>query len=353
VTRLLIRLTLFVVVIGIAAAAAASFGFARVYEPYQGYSTGEQFVEIAPGSGPATIGQRLVDAGVVRDPLTFRGALWLSGRARELKAGEYRFDRPMNAMEVVDKLVRGEVYRRLVTFREGLAIREMAAVYEQAGLGTAADFEKAAQDASVIRDVDPKAPNLEGYLFPDTYSLARVTPAPVLIRQMVGSFKKVYDDRLRDAASAQGLTIREVVTLASLVEKETAVPEERPVVAAVYLNRLKKGMPMQADPTVIYAMQQAGKYDGNIRKADLQLESPYNTYRYPGLPPGPIASPGQAALEAAVRPAQADYLYFVSRNDGSHVFARTLDEHNRNVHEWQIKFFRDRRRSAATNRSPQ
>jgi UPF0755 protein len=169
---------------------------------------------------------------------------------------------------------------------------------------------------------------------------------------MVSSFKKVFGDKLRAAASAQGLTVREAVTLASLVEKETAVAEERPIVAAVYLNRRKIGMPMQADPTVLYAMQLAGNESGNIRRDDLQIDSPYNTYRYPGLPPGPIASPGQASLEAAVNPAPADYLYFVSRNDGSHVFARTLDEHNRNVHEWQIKFFRDRRAAMPTNQAP-
>lgn len=169
---------------------------------------------------------------------------------------------------------------------------------------------------------------------------------------MVASFKKVFDGGLRDAARAQGLTVREAVTLASLVEKETAVADERAVVAAVYLNRRKIGMPMQADPTVIYAMQRAGRYNGNIRRDDLQMDSPYNTYRYPGLPPGPIASPGRASLAASTRPAPVDYLYFVSRNDGSHVFARTLDDHNRNVHEWQIKYFRERRAAAATNSSP-
>jgi UPF0755 protein len=157
---------------------------------------------------------------------------------------------------------------------------------------------------------------------------------------------------MRAAAKEQGLTVREAVTLASLVEKETAVAEERPIVAAVYLNRKKLRMPMQADPTVIYALQRAGRYTGNLRRDDLQFDSPYNTYRYPGLPPGPIASPGRASLEAAVKPAAVDYVYFVSRNDGSHVFARTLDEHNKNVHEWQVKFFRDRRATGGTNSSP-
>lgn len=350
--RILLRIVLLLIVLAVAVAVAGYFGFTRVHENFKGYAANEQFVEIPSGSGPATIGQRLVDAGVVRDSLTFRAAVWLSGRARALQAGEYRFDRPMSAMEVVNKIARGEVYRRLVTFREGLTIREMARVYEEAGLGPSADFEKAARDGSAVRDLDPDAPDLEGYLFPETYSLGRETPASSLVAQMVASFRKAFTSELRDSAATQGLSVRQTVTLASLVEKETAVPEERALVAAVYLNRRKLGMPMQADPTVIFAMERTGRYDGNIRREDLQIDSPYNTYRYPGLPPGPIAAPGQASLVAAANPAQVDYLYFVSRNDGSHVFARTLEEHNRNVHEWQVKFFRDRRSAPPANSSP-
>jgi UPF0755 protein len=160
---------------------------------------------------------------------------------------------------------------------------------------------------------------------------------------MVTLFKRAFTPELRERIAARGLTVREAVTVASLVEKETAVPEERPIVAAVYLNRKRIGMPMQADPTVIYALEKAGRYDGNIRRADLQFDSPYNTYRYPGLPPGPIAAPGRAALEAVGNPADTDYLYFVSRNDGSHIFSRTYEEHNRNVREWQIEYFRRQR----------
>jgi UPF0755 protein len=283
---------------------------------------------------------------VVRDALTFRAAVWLSGRARDLKAGEYRFDQPMSAAEVLDKIARGDVYRRLVTFREGLTIREMARVFEEAGLGKAADFEAAARNPDAVRAIDPAARDLEGYLFPETYTLRRDTQPAVLVDQMTGLFSRTFTPALQEAAKAQGLTVRQAVTLASLVEKETAISEERPLVAAVYLNRQKLGMPMQADPTVIYALQKAGRYDGNLRREDLQFDSPYNTYRYPGLPPGPIAAPGKASLEAAVNPAPVDYLYFVSRNDGSHVFARTLEEHNRNVQEWQIKFFRERRQGS-------
>jgi UPF0755 protein len=341
--RLVKYILILVVLVAVAGGLAVYFGVSRVHEPYRGYDTADVFVDVPAGAGPATIGQRLVAAGVVRDELTFRGAVWLSGHARDLKAGEYQFAEPMTAREVIDKIARGDVYRRRITFREGLTIPEMAAVFEQSGFGTAAAFTQAASDATLISELDPAARNLEGYLFPETYSLPRETPASVLIEQMVGLFHKALTPAIREGITAQGLSIREAVTVASLVEKETAVAGERPLVAAVYLNRKRIGMPMQADPTVIYALQLAGRYDGNIRRADLQFDSPYNTYRYPGLPPGPIASPGRAALEAVAQPADADYLYFVSRNDGSHVFSRTLAEHNRNVREWQIEYFRRQR----------
>jgi UPF0755 protein len=341
--RLLKYLLLIGLVVVVVLGAAAYFGFNRIYQSYKGYEAAEVFVDVPPGAGPVAIGQRLVDAGVVQDSVTFRGALWVSGRARDLKAGEYRFTDAMTPLEVIDKIARGDVYRRAITFREGLTIREMARVFEDSGFGTAADFEKAASDPAAIRDIDATAPDLEGYLFPETYALPRNTPASALVAQMVSHFEKSFTPEMREAVKGRGLSIREAVTLASLVEKETAVDNERPIVAAVYLNRHRIGMPMQADPTVIYALQRAGRYNGNIRRDDLQFDSPYNTYRYPGLPPGPIAAPGRAALEAVAKPADVDYLYFVSKNDGSHVFARTLDEHNRNVREWQVEYFRRQR----------
>jgi UPF0755 protein len=341
--RLVKFLVVLVVVLAVAGGSALYFGFRRIHEPHKGYEAAELFVDVAAGTGPATIGQQLAEAGVVRDAPTFRAALWVSGRARDLQAGHYRFDRAMTPLEVIDKIARGDVYRRLITFREGLTIPEMAAVYEEAGFGSKAAFLKAASDPDPIRDVDPAAPDLEGYLFPETYTLARETSAAALVAQMVGLFEKMFTPAMREAVKSRGLTVREAVTLASLVERETGLPEERPMVAAVYLNRKRVGMPMQADPTVIYALQRAGRYDGNLRREDLQYDSPYNTYRYAGLPPGPIAAPGKASLEAVVQPADVDYLYFVSKNDGSHVFASTLDEHNRNVQRWQVEFFRQQR----------
>ena len=338
--RWVVRLCILLVLIAVVAGAAGWMLYQRTVEPFRGYATAEQFVDVASGQGSMAIGRRLVEAGIVRDELTFRVALLVSGRARDLKAGEYRFDQPLSAIEVIDRVAKGDVYKRLLTFAEGLTIAEMAKVFEERGFGSAADFSRAAKDPSLIRDLDPKAPDLEGYLFPETYALPRSTPAAEVVEQMVALFKQMFDADLRAAASAAGLSVREVVTLASLVEKETAQAAERPMVAAVYRNRLTLHMPMQADPTVIYALQKAGRYSGNIRRDDLQFDSPYNTYRYAGLPPGPIASPGLAALQAAVRPADVKHLYFVSRNDGTHVFADTLAEHNRNVATWQVRFFR-------------
>jgi UPF0755 protein len=342
--RRLITFVLFIaLILAIGTGIFGSILWGRMHEPFKGYGAAEQFVEIPSGATTNEIGHRLVDAGVVRDMLVFRAAMRWAGRSRSLKAGEYRFDAPMNVVQVVDKLGRGDVHARRITFPEGLTIADMSKIYESRGFGPAADFVKAAGDASIIKDLDPRAPDLEGYLYPETYAIPRGTPASKLVGLMVERFREAYPDALQAQARAQGLTTREVVTIASLVEKETAQEEERPLVAAVYRNRMKIGMGMQADPTVIYALQKAGRYDGNIRRGDLDFDSPYNTYKHAGLPPGPIASPRRASLAAAVNPADVQYIYFVSRNDGSHVFATTLAEHNRNVRQFQILFFREKR----------
>jgi UPF0755 protein len=311
--------------------------YSGVQRPYQGFEGAERFVDIPQGTGTAAMARRLADAGVVRSPEAFRLAVWMKGSGRRLQAGEYRFDRPMSPAEVVDKLARGDVYVRAITFREGLTIWDMASVYENAEFGTASDFMAASKRADLIRDIDPEARDLEGYLFPDTYTLPRSATAEQLVERMVAQFRKVLTPELKQQAADRGLTVRELVTLASLVEKETGKADERTTVAGVYTNRLRIGMGLQCDPTVIYALMLAGRYDGNIRRADLQIDSPYNTYRYAGLPPGPIAAPGAASLHAAANPADVPYFYFVSRNDGSHVFSTTLDEHNKAVYEYQIR----------------
>jgi UPF0755 protein len=338
------------VVLGVASGIGVAAALRAVETPFQGYQTSEQFVEIAPGTGTAAIGDQLARAGVVSHPLVFRLALWRTGQARLLKAGDYQFTRPLSARDVVGQIARGEVYARTITFREGLTLREMADHFRAQGFGAADDFLEAARAAALISDLDPEATDLEGYLFPDTYALPRRASAADLVVRMVTLFRRHYEGPLFTAVREAGLTTRQVVTLASLVEKETARADERPLVAAVYRNRWKIGMGMQADPTVIYALVQRGAYTGNLTRADLQVDSPYNTYRYRGLPPGPIAAPGLAALQAAVHPADVTHLYFVSRNDGSHVFADTLDDHNRNVQQWQVEYFRQRRLAGRQSR---
>jgi UPF0755 protein len=307
----------------------------RLNRPFAGYAGTEVVVDLPPGSSVSAIATRLADAGIVPDSWTFRLAARIAGADRRLQAGEYRFTGAASPVDVVGRLERGDVIRRAVTFPEGLTIVEMGAILERAGLGTAREFERAARDPSALAQLDPDAASLEGYLFPDTYTFARRAGADAVVDAMVAGFVRAFDADVRARAAARGLSVREVVTLASLIEKETARADERAVVSAVYHNRLARRMPLQCDPTVIYAMMQAGIWRGNIQRVHLQIDSPYNTYRFAGLPPGPIASPGRAALEAAVSPADVPYLYFVSRNDGSHVFAETLAEHNRNVTRWQ------------------
>jgi UPF0755 protein len=343
------KLLAFVLLVAVLAAAGALVMYQRVKQPYRGFSGTEQFVDIPQGAGSAAIGDRLIAGGVIRDRFTYRLALWMSGHGRRLKAGEYRFERAMTPFEVIDTIARGDVYVIHVTFREGLTIAEMSKVFESHGLGDASAFVEAAKNAALVRELDPGAKDLEGYLFPETYALPRKTDADKLIRLMVAGFEHVFTPELRQGAAARNLSVRQAVTLASIVEKETGRAEERPLIAAVFMNRLKMGMALQTDPTIIYALQRSGRYDGNLHKEDLSLDSPYNTYKFTGLPPGPIASPGAASLEAAVHPADATYLYFVSRNDGSHAFASTLDEHNRNVQKYQVQYFRERRSGRSGN----
>ena len=328
------RLIILVVVLGVLGAGATAWTWRQFDTPYRGFSEQEVFVELPPGSSTADIAGRLAAMGVVRDPLTFRLAVRFAQADRKLQAGEYRFFDPSSPNEIITRLRRGDTFNHTVTFPEGLTIREMGAIFARADLGTQQEFVRAASDKSLIADLDPAARSLEGFLFPSTYSLPRRAGAAGFIRAMVKEFRK----NISAEPLPPGIdSLRDLVTLASIVEKETGSASERPTVAAVYLNRLKIRMPLQCDPTVIYGLMLRGRWDGNIRKGDLQLDSPYNTYRYPGLPPGPIASPGRASIDAVRHPADVDYLYFVSRNDGTHVFASTLAEHNRNVQKYQKK----------------
>ena len=289
---------------------------------------------VAPGSSAEAIGRQLADLGLVRHPLLFRVLVFVRGVGSVLKAGEYSLEGPLSLEQIVDILARGEVVRNEVTIPEGLNMVETSEIVATRGV-SADEFLKAAHDPALIRDLDPQASDLEGYLFPDTYDLPRTAdPVPALVARMVQRFRDVIAPEQARIAE-QGRTVRQVVILASLVERETARAEERARIAAVFLNRLRRGMLLQTDPTVIYALRLAGKWDGNIRRVDLQIDSPYNTYRYPGIPPGPIASPGRGALLGVVQPADVKDLYFVSRNDGTHQFSETLTQHNRAVDRYQ------------------
>ena len=311
--------------------------------PYKGYAEPKKRVEVRRGQTTQTIVRQLQRAGVVRDewiPLVY---MKLLRRNDSLKAGVYEFDRAMAPVDVLDKIVRGDVVLKSITVREGLDRFAIAKLFVAEGLGSDEEWKKATSETESIRDIAPEADSLEGYLFPDTYKFDPGTPATTIVKAMVANFRRNWGDELSTITT--GLDVHETVTLASIVETEAKLPQERPMVASVYLNRLRRHMLLGADPTVIYALKLAGRWDGNIRKTDLQLDSPYNTYRKPGLPPGPIANPGLASLRAAAAPATTPYLYFVARNDGSHVFATNNAEHNRNVEKYQRQYFRDRRRA--------
>jgi len=329
------RFLLLVVVVVVAMAGFGWWVRGRLNTPFRDFAGEEVFVSIPQGSSVASIGNRLVAAGVLPDPWTFRLAARFTGADRRLQAGEYRFAGESTPLVVMERLAAGDVYSLGLTFPEGLTVSEMAETFARSGLGTAKDFIGAASDPLLVAERGSGLRSLEGYLFPDTYPTPRTASADDIVHAMLARFDQVFTPELRALATERGWSVHQALTLASLVEKETARADERPIVAAVYLNRLKIDMPLQCDPTVVYALMLARRWDGNIRKADLQTSSPYNTYRVRGLPPGPIASPGRASIEAALKPADVPYLYFVSRNDGSHVFAATLAEHNRNVQRFQ------------------
>lgn len=295
-------------------------------------------MEIRHGLRTSAIIGHLAKAGVVRDlyvPLIYMKLI----RYREsLKAGVYEFDRPMSAAAVIEKLVRGDVILKTITVREGLDRFAITQLFAAERFGNAAKWNRTMSDAELIHDLAPEARSLEGYLFPDTYKFNPGTPVRTIVQTMVENFRKHFTGEM--AYITTGLSVHQTVTMASIVETEAKLPQERPLVASVYFNRYRRHMLLGADPTVIYALKLAGKWDGNIRKVDLQIDSPYNTYRYPGLPPGPIANPGLASLRAAAAPAATNYLYFVARHDGSHVFSTNIGEHNRNVEIYQREWYR-------------
>lgn len=461
--RILVWLAVLLVLALAAAGAAGWWAWRQVERPYRGFPGDAAMVVVEPGTASVHILDQLEERGVIADARLARLYMKLALGDPPLQAGEYRFEGAQPLPAVLDKLVRGDVVDHAVTIVEGLTLEETAEALSHAGFGELDAFLAAMRDPAPIADLDPEAPDLEGYLFPSTYRFRRGTSEREMVETMVATFRRTWESEIvplldegdgvvngdaggqegeepsgaagaeegtaeegreagsggapsaadaptatdaapplpsgettpgprpggaqQPAAAAPGdepaeadspatdpaagattpalgatppdepvrppsrvrprRTVRELVTLASLVEKEAKIEGERPQIAAVYANRLERGMGLYADPTVIYALKRQGRWDGNIRREDLRMDSPYNTYRHAGLPPGPIASPGLASLKAAARPADFDALYFVSRNDGSHVFAETLAEHNRNVDRWQRRYWREQRRRQA------
>ncbi len=286
---------------------------------------------VREGEGVAEIARRLEAAGIVRSALAFRlWARWV-GRDRAIQPGTYQFDHATDLGQVLDRLAVG-ITPIEVTVPEGFTVQEIAALFAARGLGSVEAFRCLAADPDFLLAAGVPGPQIEGFLFPDTYRFAPTVGAGEILETMVRRFHERFDaDRHRRAAERQW-SVAQVVTLASIVEKETGKPAERPLIAAVFTNRLRIGMPLQSDPTVIYGLPD---FDGDLTRADLTRFSPYNTYVVGGLPPGPIANPGLAAIDAALDPADTTALYFVSRNDGSHEFSTTLAEHNRAVTRYQ------------------
>jgi UPF0755 protein len=318
--------------------------------------SGSVSVMLRPGYSTRRIASELKAAGVIRSEEAFIFWRYLRHR-RSLKAGEYLFDKPANTIEVQKRLRRGDVYFHTVVVPEGFTMFDIARAVEAAGLGPAADFLKVAQsDTFIVSDIAATAPSLEGYLFPDTYEFSRMQSMREIATAMVREFRQTarqigllqtpegVEAAMPDSAhievevkgefrktNAASADLERTVIMASIVEKETAVAEERPLVASVYYNRLAKRIALDADPSIIYAELLAGKYTGALHHDDMSFDSPYNTYRHAGLPPGPIGNPGKSALQAAMHPAQSEYYYFVADTAGHHRFARTIAEHNDNV----------------------
>ncbi len=316
----------------LATGAAAGYVWYSIQKPYGAIPADGLYVDIPHGASRRAAAHILEKAGVIRNSFAFE----LYARRhpkRTLEAGEYLFDHPLAGKEVFWKLANGEVYQQPFTVREGETIFDIARDLEAAKYMAADDFLKAAEDTSQIRDLYPEARTLEGFLFPATYNLPKHAPAEELTGMMVRKFREALANVMptEDPATDPPVSIGSVVTLASLVERETPKPDERPLVAGVFTNRLTKNMPLQCDPTVIYALQMDDEYNGSLRLRDLRINSPYNTYMNRGLPPGPIGNPGEVALRAALHPAETDYLYFVANTQGGHFFAATLAEHNKNV----------------------
>ncbi len=285
------------------------------------------FFKVEKGWSTRGVVRRLKGEEIVRSSLPLQLACRIFYPDERFKAGEYFIAPPLAVKDALLLIFGGRIHLEPVTIPEGLTGQEMAALLRPGDADGAAAFLRACLDVGPIADLDPRARDLEGYLFPNTYRMPRQVAESDLVAAMVAEFRTVFDEEHRRRAAELGMSVRDVVTLASLIEEETALPDERPLVSAVFHNRLKIGMKLDCDPTIAYALKREGRYTGRLLFRDLKLDSPYNTYLHAGLPPGPISNPGRSSIDAALHPAPAGFLYFVAKGDGSHTFSRTLGEH--------------------------
>ena len=297
--------------------------------------------EVQPGMTLKQVTLELFNQRLILSPSAFQAIAYIRDKEKQIMVGEFSLSPSMLPTEIILRLTSGKTILYPLTIPEGYRITEIASLLDTQGLASSEVFILQTQDKDLIKSMDIPTDSLEGYLFPETYYLSKLTPEKKIVQKMVNTFKeKVLKSQLLKSSKESPLSLHEIITLASLIEKETGLDSERKLISSVFHNRLRKNMRLQTDPTVIYAIE---KFDGNIRKRDLKIDSPYNTYRYKGLPPGPISSPGIKSIEAAIFPIKSNHLYFVSRQDGSHHFSSTLVEHNQAVKKYQLRKVNSRR----------
>jgi UPF0755 protein len=322
--RRLLRVLLLLALLGVAVVILVSY---RLQHPSAPTEQGEATILFSQGTPTSQIFRRLAAERIVADARLAEIYYRVYRSATPLQAGEYRFHRPTPIDEIINRMARGDVVRYTVVVPEGLTAEETFELFWKQGLGGPEAFRAAMTATELLPGITRGVSDLEGFLFPETYVVTRSTSARQIVDRMVGEFRKHFPVAMREKARELDLTPRQVVTLASIVQKESALAREGPIIASVYLNRLRRGMRLQADPTVVYALKRDGKWTGELYRSDYNYESPYNTYANDGLPPGPICNPGVLALKAAVNPARTDYLYFVADTSGGHTFSRTFEEH--------------------------
>jgi UPF0755 protein len=294
----------------------------------------EKTVMILPGQDLSTLTKKLTSEGIITHPVKFKLIARLKGYAKQLKAGEYALGGNMPPIDILQTIVNGKVRLHRLTVPEGYNLKQISKVVAETGLISPQAFLKACADSELIKKEGISGKTFEGYLFPDTYFFPKGVGADKIISTMVKRFWSVYTPEWQQRTEELGYTIHEIITLASIIEKETGEASERPVISSVFHNRIKKGMRLESDPTVIYGID---SFDGNITRKHLSTPTPYNTYTQKGLPPGPIANPGKASIQAALYPADTPYIYFVAKGDGTHQFSTNIKEHTRAVRHYQLK----------------